>query len=359
MSAALVHSHVTAPLSVTHSADVDAHEWDGFVEAHDAGTMFHLSGWGEVSRAAYGYEPVYITARRDGNLAGVLMLTDVRSPLLGRSLISTAFTVGGGPLADDDAAFSGLLEAAFVIGEERGVRYIECRSDCAADQNRWVAKTGVYAGFTMAIPEDEADNLQAVPRKRRAEIRKSLAAAAAGELSVRHDADIDEFYALYARALKVHGTPVFPKKFLHALVDIFKHRLEIAAVDYRGAPAACLLSFYFRDVVLPYYVGASADARALRAYDYLYWSLMRHAAGRGCRRLDFGRSKIGEGSYQYKKLWGGEPTPLTYGVRLIGASDMPNVNPNNPKFSLFAKTWPYLPLSVANRLGPLLAPNFP
>lgn len=357
MSAALAQKKSSPPLEVKRCATVDSREWDGFVEAHSDGSFFHLSGWGRAIKSAYAYEPVYITARRDGELVGVLMMNDVRAPLLGRSLISTAFTVGGGPLADDAEALAALLEEADAAGSERCVRYVECRS--AVENEGWTAKAGTYAGFTLTLPEGENEHLAAIPRKRRAEIRKCLSAAQSGALSVRYGADPNEFYRLYAHSLHSLGTPVFPKKYLHALIDEFEDRLEICTVDYLGAPVASLLSFYFRDAVLPYYVGATNQAKSARAYDYLYWSMMRRAAARGCRIFDFGRSKIDTGPYVYKKTWGAPPAPLCYSVKLMGATQMPNVNPTNPKFALFAKIWPRLPLAVANRLGPVLAPNFP
>ena len=344
--------------AIACDAEVDRRAWDAYVRAHPQGSFFHLSGWGVAVRSAYGYEPVYITARRNGVLAGVLPLIDVASPFLGRSLVSTAFTVGGGPLADDETVLNALLGAAEKLGRARRVRYVECRSENAAVEG-WTAKRGAYARFAMALPEGDAEALAAVPRKRRAEIRKALAAAADGALSVRFDGEADVFYALYASALHAHGTPVFPKKFLRALMETFRDDLEIAVVEHCGQPAASLLSFYFRDAISPYYIGASRAARGVRAHDLMYWAAMRRAAARGMRVFDFGRSRVGGGAYDYKKHWGAVPEPLVYGVKLIAASAPPNVNPDNPKFALFARAWPRLPLFAANALGPVLAPNFP
>ena len=340
------------------AAAVDRRVWDAYVREHPQGSFFHLSGWGAAARSAYGYEPIYVTARRNGALAGVLALTDVASPLLGRSLVSTAFTVGGGPLADDEMVLNALLLTAEKAGRARRARYVECRSENAAVEG-WAAKRGAYARFAMALPNSDAGALSAVPRKRRAEIRKALAAEASGGLSVRFDGEADVFYALYASALHMHGTPVFPKKFLHALIDMFKDDMEIAVVEHCGRPVASLVSFYFRDVVLPYYIGALHAARGLRAHDLIYWAAMRRAAARGVRVFDFGRSRIGGGAYDYKKHWGAVPEPLVYAVKLIAASAAPNVSPDNLKFALFARAWPRLPLFAANALGPVLAPNFP
>lgn len=358
MSVASGQIHKTVCVDVAIGAPPDPCLWDAYVRAHKDGSIFHLTGWGGAVQSAYHYDALYLTARQGKRIVGVLPLVDVKSPLLGRSLISTPFSVGGGPLADDNCSLEALLNEAVSIGEKAGVKYLECRSNFAGGGD-WIAKTGIYAAFKTTLPSSDDDHLNAIPRKRRAEIRKAIAAEQNGALTIRHDGDANEFYALYARSLRQLGTPIFPRSFLDGLIDAFPNDIEITVVSFEGAPVAALLSLYFGDVVLPYYVGACPAARRARAYDYIYWSVMRRAAARGCRTFDFGRSRIDSGSYLYKKLWGVEPAPLTYQAKLIAAAEIANVNPNNPKFALFAKLWPLLPLAVTKALGPLLAPNFP
>jgi lipid II:glycine glycyltransferase (peptidoglycan interpeptide bridge formation enzyme) len=69
--------------------------------------------------------------------------------------------------------------------------------------------------------------------------------------------------------------------------------------------------------VLPYYAGDAVAARELAANDFKYWELMRDAAQRGYRVFDYGRSKRGTGSFDFKKNWGFEPQPLHYEYLLV------------------------------------------
>src|SRR5713101_7589630 len=117
-----------------------------------------------------------------------------------------------------------------------------------------------------------------------------------------------------------------------------------------GRAVASVLSFYFRDEVLPFYGGGMRSARALAANDFMYWEVMRRACEQGYRFFDFGRSKVGTGSYAFKRNWGFEPTPLTYQFRLAAGRSLPDLNPLNPKLAI----WKKLPLAVATRLGPLI-----
>ena len=82
---------------------------------------------------------------------------------------------------------------------------------------------------------------------------------------------------------------------------------------------------------------------------------MQTACQKGIRIFDYGRSKVGVGSYSFKKNWGFTPEPLPYQYRLVRSETMPEINPLNPKYQLFIKAWQKLPLPVANAIGPWLA----
>lgn len=347
-----------APLLVESLPASERHAWDAYVRRHPKGSFFHLYGWSEVISSAYGYRPIYLAAKRDNDIVGLAPLIDVRAPLLGRSLISTAFTVGGGPIGDNYSTIETLANAAVVHGAKDNAQYVEFRGE-NTKLDGWNTKAGQHASFQMNIPKDEAECLTLIPRKRRADLRKALTAKARGDLRVRFENNIEEFYPLYAASLRDLGTPIMPKRFLQEILRVFGSAVEIAFVDSNGKAVAGLLSFYFGDRVLPYYVGSAPGARTNHAHDLLYWSVMRRAAVRGGSVFDFGRSKIDSGAYKYKRSWGAIPTPLTHQYKLLGAREAPNVNANNPKFKYFSNIWKKLPLPVANALGPILAPNFP
>ena len=82
---------------------------------------------------------------------------------------------------------------------------------------------------------------------------------------------------------------------------------------------------------------------------------MRRSADEGLTGFDFGRSKRDTGPFAFKKHFGFEPSPLPYEYDLVTADELPDLNPNNPKYRLLVNTWQRLPLPVANLLGPPLA----
>jgi FemAB-related protein (PEP-CTERM system-associated) len=150
---------------------------------------------------------------------------------------------------------------------------------------------------------------------------------------------------------------VLAKKFFAALLAEFGQMADVLTVSHGGHAVSSVLSFYFRDEVLPYYGGGTAAARDHKANDFMYWALMRHAAARGATLFDFGRSKTGTGSFSFKKNWGFEPEPLEYQYHLVRAAKVPDLSPMNPKYRLMIATWKKLPLPVSQMLGPWLARN--
>ena len=341
-------------LIINEATEAEEKSWDTFVSMHPGASFFHLYGWARVIEAVYRYKSCYLMARRGEEIVGVLPLIDVKSSLLGRNLISTAFTVGGGIAAMDEEARASLAAAAKEAGRRSNAGYVELRS--ASDKlPGWDTKTGVYAGFEKAFSRDEDVNLKEIPRRRRAEIRKGLKAVEEGQLSYEFGADATAFYSLYAQAMRDHGTPIFPQRFIDVLLKEFSDNSEILMIYACGEPVLGLLSFHFRNRIMPYYFGARADARAHRAYDLAIWLQMRRGAELGASVFDFGRSKYGSGSFDYKVFWGFEPQPLEYQYALLSARKPPNVNPDNPKFFMASKIWRKLPLPFANAAGPLIA----
>jgi len=330
--------------------DAASAEWDAFVLSRPESNFFQLSGWRKVARRVFGHDCPYLVTRRDGAMAGVMPLTEIKSRLFGHFLISTGFTVGGGPLTEGPDALAGLLREAEDLGRARKVAYVELR-DCDEAGPGWQAKADLYAGFEGPIAANEADNLKQIPRKQRAVVRKALEQG----FTVSIERTIQPFFGLYARTLRDHGTPILPRRFYESLLTVFGEDCEILTVRKDGVPTASVMSFYYRDKVLPYYTGSLVEARRSGANDMMYWALMRRAVERGATVFDFGRSKVGTGPYSFKSNWGFTPRPITHQYLLIGRDTLPNLNPTNPRYAKVIAAWQKLPIAVANAISPFIS----
>nr|WP_225883497.1 FemAB family XrtA/PEP-CTERM system-associated protein [Sphingomonas aliaeris] len=349
--------HLDVPLTLRFAdlnCDGERARIDAWVRAQAGATPFHLPAWSvAVARACGHISHTLIAERSDNSLAGLLPMTEISSPLFGRALVSNGFAVDGGILTTEPNAIRQLGEAAWALAQELRCPTLELRGG-PAEGTEWLRDEGNYLGFVRDLAANDDTELLAVPRKQRAEVRKSLASDL--EVTVGRDAAAARaHYAVYAQSVRNLGTPVFPAQLFREVLSEFGEDADILTVKANGTPHASVLTLYFNGTAYPYWGGGTSDARSLRANDRMYFALMSHARARGCTRFDFGRSKVGTGPAAYKKNWGFAGTPLSYAKRAAAGQAPREINPLDPRYALKIAAWKKLPLWVANAVGPHIA----
>jgi len=335
---------------VRRFASGDELRWDRFVDDCPQATFFHRVGWRDILENGLGHRCHYLLAERDDAIRGVLPLAEVRSRLFGHALVSLPFCVYGGPASVDAVADDALIDAAVDLARSLRVGHLELRNR-EAKRPGW-PRQDLYVTFRKPLAADVEANLLAIPRKQRAMVRKGVARGLCSEV----DRAPDRFFELYADNMHRHGSPALSKRYFARLTQAFGDACEILTVsDASRRPVSGVLSFYFRDEVLPYYAGDTRHARDLAANDFKYWELMRRACERGLRVFDYGRSKVGAGSFDFKKNWGFEPVPLAYEYRLFSRTEVPQNNPLNPRYRALIAAWRRLPRPLVDAFGPLIA----
>jgi FemAB-related protein (PEP-CTERM system-associated) len=342
-------------LRIKHLDQADAataSRWDMFVDHCSEATFFHRSAWQKIITDVFHHHAYFLYAEDEIDIRGILPLAQVKSRLFGNALVALPFAVYGGIAAVDGEAVAALENAARELACSLGVDHLEFRN-VLPRHPEWPTQD-LYVTFRKPILPEIEDNMLAIPRKQRAMVRKGIK----NELISTVDRNTDRFFALYADNVHRHGTPAMPKKYFDTLLQVFGQDCEILTVSAPdGRPLSSVLSFYFRDEILPYYAGDDENARHLAANDFKYWELMRRACERGIKVFDYGRSKRGTGSFAFKKNWGFEPQSLHYEYCLYKRDAIPQNNPNNPKYKFFIAAWRRMPISVANRLGPYIVRN--
>ncbi|MCP8892242.1 FemAB family XrtA/PEP-CTERM system-associated protein [Sphingomonas faeni] len=342
---------MTAPMPVgVREADLrdpaECARITAFVATTEGATPFHLPEWSRAVQDGCGQRARYLVSDDAGGaIIGVLPLTEMRSPLFGRALVSTGFGVDGGILG---ASIEPLAAAAWNLALRTGCPSVELRGGPAP--KGWASDDTSYLGFARDLAVDDDAELLAIPRKQRAEVRRSLGFDL--EIVTGNDRKLlAEHYRVYAESVRNLGTPVFPAKLFRSVASVMD--MDVLTVRHQGRAVASVLSLYFDGTVYPYWGGGTDAARGLRANDRMYFALMAHARARGCTRFDFGRSKTGTGAAAFKKNWGFTPEPRLYAKRSDGPAR--EVNPLNPKYALMVKTWKRLPLWAATAAGPWIS----
>ncbi len=321
--------------------------WDKFVLSSQFGTFFHLSRWRQVVESVLGHRYIPLLATRDDHICGVFPIARVRNLLMGDSLVSVPLSVYGGICANDSDSHSRLLREGGQLAARLGVKYLEMRNRSEPFPAPLPGRD-LYVTFTQDLTAGPEKLLQGLPRDTRYAVRKSQKAG----LEWVEDLDTREFYEVYAHSVHRLGTPVFPLKLFSRLREVFGNQVRVFGVVKGKTVIAGVMTFYFKDIVLPYYGGSLDGYQKESPNNFMYWNLIAQSANEGLREFDFGRSKRGTGSYKFKAAWSMVETDLPYRYHLIKTKEVPHLSPIDKKFQLPVAAWQRLPFGWTKVLGP-------
>jgi len=343
-------------LSVGFLTASDESAWDAYVARHPLASPFHLAAWKHAIEQTFGYRPLYLFASDSSRgMAGVLPLFLVDTVLTGRVLISTPFAVYGGILAESPEAHAALVAELRRLAESLRVQYVELRN-AFPEQCAGFSPVDRYVTFTQPVsPMSDDELLATVHKKTRNMVRKALKSP----YSWRPAPSLDHFYRLLANNYRRLGTPVFPRSFFERLLAGFGPLADVREILLEDRVAAVAFNFLFAGSMHTYYAASDPGCLAQAPNNYMYFEFLRWAGHNRFHVFDFGRSKKGTGTFEFKRHWGTTLRELPYEILLVTRKRLPNFSPQNPKFELAIRAWRRLPLPVANALGPRLVRLFP
>jgi FemAB-related protein (PEP-CTERM system-associated) len=341
------------PIIVTDQ--IGESEWDAFVAEHPEATGYHAWAWRRVFEQAFGHETCYLAARRGDAVVGILPLVAFRSWLFGRFMVSLPFVNYGGVLASDEGAIDELVNAATRAASERECRHLELRHVSRRLPALPVKQHKV--AMMLSLAADATKAWEQLDRKVRNQVRKAQKSELVSAVGGREL--LDEFYAIFAVNMRDLGTPVYGRTFFARVLEEFPDAARVHVVRQGATPVAAGITFAHRRTIEVPWASSLKAYRALCPNNLLYWSIIEHAIGSGAETLDFGRSTPNEGTYDFKRQWGAEPSPLFWEYALVSAESMPDQSPANPKFKSAIELWKRLPVPVATAIGPHIVRSIP
>ena len=330
--------------------------WEGYVSEHPEGTIFHTLAWRNAVAGAFGHEALYLVAMRGDRLVGVLPIFFVASKIGGCMLVSVPYAVGGGILADDEEAIAALARRTLRLGGDRNCNRIDFRSDRAIVRDWPVVDR--YVGFRRALPASVDEVLTWLPRKARAAARNARRKFG---LTVSFDDEhLAEVWRLYSISMRRLGSLTYPYGFFRRLIEQTPGRHWVSLIRREGRAVAGLVTFLHRDRVMPYFMGATDEAKRCSAANFVYLTAMERGVEEGFGTFDFGRSRIDNaGSYNFKRFNGFTPQPLGYQCYTPPGERPVDLTPTNPLFAVGRRIWPMLPLWVTRAVGARLSKHIP
>lgn len=320
--------------------------WDEYVSRCPDAKVYHRYGWARVVERSYGHAPVYLWARDQGTVHGVLPLVLFRGTLGGRTLVSLPFLDEGGLCADSEAARAALWEAALEMARRERAGAVELRQ--RAPSGLPLSPLGSKVTVMLPLENDPELMWKRLDAKVRNQVRKAMNSGLAPSWCGTEA--LDDFYEVFAHNMRDLGSPVHARRFFAAILQEFSDTARLLIVRDGSRAVAGGVCMRFRDTVLVPWASSLRQWRSRCPSNLLYWEVIRSACENGLRWLDFGRSSPGSGTYRFKMQWGGIEERLHWET-----SDRPSlVDTEHPMSRLMIRAWQRLPVRVTKVVGPLL-----
>ena len=336
--------------------NVNGVQWDAYVEGRPDASAYHRRGWLDLIGRAFGHEVRPLACTAGESISGVLPLVVMRSRLFGTFVVSLPFLNAGGVLADDGRSAEALVDAAIAIAGDRRADYLELRH--TARRFPSLTERRHRVAMTLGLLDSTEQQWLALDRKIRNQVRKaekSSLTAAQGGIEL-----VTDFYQVFSRNMRDLGTPVFGRALFEEVFRTFPENSRVVCV-YRGEQPVAASIVHWRGAWMEVpWASALREFNASAANMFLYWQMLQVAIERGCSRFEFGRCAPGEGTFQFKRQWGAEPSPLVWEYWMGGGKPAQfDLHADDSSYGRAAAVWRRLPLGVSKVLGPRIVRGIP
>ncbi len=337
------------------SKRVNADEWNAYVATHPNATHYHQYDWKAVIERNFQQVTWYFAARNQhGEIVGVASAVHMKNPIVGSFMLSMPFLIYGGPLADTPG-ISALLA--------QHISDVAIQSGCSHTELREVHPRDDWHGFKekVAMVLELADSVSALNERLGSKIRAQVKRAAREQPAMEFGGVelLADFYKVFSRKMRDHGTPVYARSFFEDMLSTFPESTQIAVVRLEGKPVAAAFLIGYRDTLEVPWAASIRDYDRLGMNMYMYHALLEEAVHRRLRYFDFGRSTRNGSTWKFKKQWGAEERQLNWHARSGCTPFNPQAQQPNKKLALAVQVWKRLPLWAANSLGPVIARQLP
>jgi len=330
-------------------------EWDTYVHAHPAATMYHQSTWKKLIQQSHGHEGCYFIAHNnEKKVVGVLPLIHMQSRLFGDFLVSMPYFNYGGAIADSLSIENKLICKASSYAKKLGVSHVEYRDNIPRDK---LPVRAEKVNMILDLPETHDNLWDSFSSKLRAQIRRAQREKT--RVNIGGKECLNDFYSVFARNMRDLGTPVYGKSFFSNILCSFPDHSKIIVVFMGNRPVAAAFLLGYKNTLEIPWASTIGDVNHLSINMLLYWEVLKFALENRCAYFDFGRSSKNSGTFRFKQQWGAKAKQMYWHYWLPSNAELPGLNPHNPKYAMAIKLWKRLPIFVTKWIGPLIVRNLP
>ncbi|MCP4567746.1 MAG: peptidoglycan bridge formation glycyltransferase FemA/FemB family protein [FCB group bacterium] len=329
--------------------------WLDYLETEPEADICHHPAWGQIFVETFGLPSILITHTTEGRIDGGLPLVIYDQMLTGKAMVSMPYSNYGGLLGQTDQVKRKIIDTCREIISAGNADYIELRQTGESLGNLADHSVKNRITFRLDLDRKSEDIFKAFKKQLRTRLRK---ADGIGLNWYQGRDRLDDFYRLFAMAMKEHGTPVMPKRHFASMLTHLPDNTEMMIAYKDNRPVGGKLYMKYKDRVTMTRGCYPGRYKHLLANYLLTWELIQQLAGGPIKWLDFGRSAINSGGHKYKSNWGPQEIPIFTEYIAADQKKIPDLKPESAKYRMAISTWKKMPLTITRLIGPRLSRYF-
>lgn len=330
--------------------------WYAFISTMPNATAYHQPAWGTVIAQSFKH-PTRVWAAFDSarNIIGGIPLTFFSSALFGQFAVSIPYVNYGGVITSYFNVAQQLLRHLPSVCSTEGLSHIEVRTMQAGLAENGSSKK---ASMILSLPQTVAELDKNLGSKIRAQYKKCEAhnpEVKFGRLEL-----LDDFYAVFAKNMRDLGTPVYAKSWFAKILKEPRINATLTVVYVNKKPVSTGFLVGYQGMLEIPWASTVKEANHLNTNMWMYKQILDFAIQQKFDFFDFGRSTQDAGTYKFKKQWGALPYAHHWYTLLPNVeNNVPELNPDNPKFALMIAVWKLMPVWLSKIIGPPIIRNIP
>ena len=335
-------------------------KYSEYVAQSPEATNYHTLEWRDISCKVFNHKAQFLIAEGDDRIQGVFPLFLIKG-ILGRRLVSVPLRDKGGPLYDRPAVLAQLLEAAKKLMIEQNCKYLQIKAwhglDFQNNKPDWIVQHSHFINSSVALDNNpevvwNKFNKRSVQRPIKKSQREGVTCYWGKSLE-----DMKRFYNLLILTRKKLGVPPYGFDLFH---EIWKTMVQngsagVLLAEYQGIVISGLVVFFFHTTAMPAYAASDKKYLDLRPNNLLFWEAIKDACTRGFKCFDFGADSPDNPSLlSFKAGFGAVTEVIPHYYIFNGATEFFGMDFDSRKYRLARTLFATLPLSISQRIGPII-----
>ena len=326
----------------------DKKKWNEYVFNHKDSIAWHCYEWSEIVGKHYDVE-FYPLAAIDGEyVKGILPLYMVNG-----MLVSVAYAVAGGILADDRDVERSLLNKSIEMANSKNIKKIVFKqyknsidADLSTDENYYNKEL------------DLTDSIENIRNNFGQFNRKILDGMNELDYSLDFSSEnIDIFYKMLFNHSHKQGIPCPAKNWIHDLINFKMYKIGILKKG-NSILSGTLIKEFKSTVSFPFTCFPGNKKNMNNVY-YLYWMLIKKFAGDGLTVFHSGRIPKTDETNRYRLGWGGIPFNYYYQYYPKESGNTEYGAKRGLKRKIFNTVWKITPGSITKFFNDKITAKFP